>query len=189
MRRERRTDGKLDRRRPCTPARRKRQKGGTVGLYKLCEHKRRARDRCEHAWWSRFRHVRVSLEKWANREINTKTEADEVFDDLKTAVRDGTFDKRGIEPPREASPMTFKQLVDVYKERHVFAKKLAIADTIDYRLKPLVDHFAERPIAEIKTADIEDFIADLRKPRIVNRRPGRMLSNASINRTIELLRH
>ena len=46
-----------------------------MGLYKLCDHKGRARDRCEHAWWARFRHVRVSLEKWANREIKTKTEA------------------------------------------------------------------------------------------------------------------
>ena len=41
-----------------------------MGLYKLCEHEGRARDRCEHAWWARFRHVRVSLEKWANREIS-----------------------------------------------------------------------------------------------------------------------
>jgi integrase len=160
-----------------------------VGLYKLCDHKGRARDRCEHAWWARFRHVRVSLEKWANREIKSKTEADQVFDDLKNAVRAGTFDKRGVEPPREAKPITFRQLAGVCKERHVFAKKLAISETIDYRLKPLIDHFADRPIAEIKTAYVEDFIADLRKPRMVNRRPDRMLTNASINRTIELLRH
>ena len=41
-----------------------------VDLYKLCEHKGRARDRCDHAWGARFRHVRVSIEKWSNREIN-----------------------------------------------------------------------------------------------------------------------
>ena len=51
-----------------------------MGLYKICEHTGRARDRCEHTWWARFRHVRVSLEKWANREIKTKTEADQVFE-------------------------------------------------------------------------------------------------------------
>jgi integrase len=78
----------------------------------------------------------------------------------------------------------------VYKERHVRAKGLALAKTIDYRLKPLIEGFGDRPIAEIKTANIEDFIADLRKPRIVNRRPEpRALTNASVNRTIELLRH
>ena len=54
-----------------------------MGLYKLCEHKGRARDRCEHAWWARFRHVRVSLEKWSDREIKTKTEADAVLDDMR----------------------------------------------------------------------------------------------------------
>src|SRR2546428_8057494 len=75
-----------------------------MGLYKICEHKGRARDRCEHTWWARFKHVRVSLEKWANREIQSKTEADEVFDDLKNAVRAGSFDKRGIDPPRDLSP-------------------------------------------------------------------------------------
>ena len=38
-----------------------------MGLYKLCEHKGRNRDRCEHPWWGTFRGVRVSLTKWANR--------------------------------------------------------------------------------------------------------------------------
>ena len=161
-----------------------------MGLYKLCEHKGRARDRCEHAWWARYRHVRVSLEKWSNDELKTKTNAEEVFDDLKKAVRAGTFDKRGVEPPREAAPLTFRQFADVYKERHVFAKGLAIGDTIDYRLRPIVDHFADKPLAEIKTADVEDFIADLRKPHLAGRRKTpRTLSPASINRTIELMRH
>jgi hypothetical protein len=66
-----------------------------VGLYKLCEHKGG-----EHAWWARFRRVRVSLDKWSNREIRSKTEADAVLDDLRKAVRVGTFDRRGVEPPR-----------------------------------------------------------------------------------------
>jgi integrase len=62
--------------------------------------------------------------------------------------------------------------------------------TIDYRLRPLIEHFGDRPIAEIKTADIEDFIADLRKPRVVNRcKEPRTLTPASVNRTIELMRH
>ena len=36
-----------------------------MGLYKLCEHKGRNRDRCEHPWWGSFRGVRVSLSKWS----------------------------------------------------------------------------------------------------------------------------
>jgi integrase len=161
-----------------------------VGLYQLCEHKGRARDRCGHAWWARFRHVRVSLEKWANREMQSKTEAEVVFDDLKTAVRDGTFDKRGVEVPRETTALTFRQFAEIYKERHAFAKKLAIGTTIDYRLRPIIEHFGERPLAEIRTSDVENFIADLRKPHIAGRRKTpRILSPASVNRTVEILRH
>ena len=161
-----------------------------MGLYKLCEHKGRARDRCEHAWWARFRHARVSLEKWSNREIRTKTDADIAFDELRSAVRAGTFDKRGIDPPREVSPQTFSEFAKVYKERHVVAKGLALAKSIDYCLKPLIARFGDRPIARIRTADIEDFIADLKKPRMVHRQKElRTLTPASINRTFQLMRH
>jgi integrase len=161
-----------------------------MGLYKLCDHKGRARDRCDHVWWAQFRKIRVSLEKWANREIESKTEASEVFDDLKDSVRRGRFDKRGIDVPLEPTTLTFGQFADIYKERHVFAKALAIGKTIEYRLRPLMDHFGNRPLAEIKTADVEDFIADLRKPKIAGRRKKpRILSPASINRTIEIMRH
>jgi integrase len=160
-----------------------------MGLYKICEHKGRARDRCDHAWWGSFRGKRVSLEKWANRDIKTKAEAAKALDDLRAAIRAGTFDERGLEPPVETSPLTFSKFADVYKQRHVLAKGLALAETVDYRLKPLIERFGDRLLAEIKTADIEDFVADLKKPRVVNSIDGRTLTAASINRTLGLLRH
>jgi len=160
-----------------------------MGLYKICEHKGRARDRCDHAWWGSFRGKRVSLQKWANRDIKTKAEADKALDDLRAAIRAGTFDERGLEPPVETSPLTFSTFADVYKQRHVLAKGLALAETIDYRLKPLIERFGDRLLAEIKTADIEDFVADLKKPRVVNSIGGRTLTPASINRALGLLRH
>ena len=46
-----------------------------MGLYKLCNHRKRERDRCDHQWWGSFRGLRVSLNRWANRDINTKAEA------------------------------------------------------------------------------------------------------------------
>jgi hypothetical protein len=57
-----------------------------------------------------------------------------------------------------------------------------------WRLRPLIERFGDRPIGEIKTADVEDWIADLRKPRM---RFGRehVLAAASVNRSIEILRH
>ena len=143
-----------------------------MGLYKICEHKGRARDRCGHVWWGSFRGERVSLAKWANRDINSKTEAAAALDELRKAVRSGTFDERGLNPPREVTTLTFGQFAGVYTVRHVQAKGLAIAKTIDYRLKPLIDRFGDRALADIKTADIEDFIADLKLPRVVNRPAG-----------------
>jgi integrase len=160
-----------------------------MGLYKICTHKGRARDRCEHAWWGSFRGRRASLAKWANREIRSKAEADTALDDLRAAIRDGTFDDRGLDPAIEAVPLTFGKFAEVYKQRHVLAKGLALSTTIDYRLKPLIERFGERPIAEIKTADIDDLVADLKQPRVVNGLDGRRLTPASINRTLGLLRH
>jgi len=43
-------------------------------------------------------------------------------------------------------------------------------------------------VRDVKTADVEDFIADLREPRQVNRQADRVLSPASINRSLQLLR-
>jgi hypothetical protein len=101
----------------------------------------------------------VSLAKWANREIKSKAEADEALDDLKATIRAGTFDERGLDPPRSASPLTFSKFADVYEQRHVLAKGLALSTAVDYRLKPLIERFGNRLLAEIKTADIEDFVA------------------------------
>ena len=68
------------------------------------------------------------------------------------------FDERGLEPPRDVTTLTFREFADIYKQRHVVAKGLAAGKTIDYRLRPLVDRFGDRAL----TADIEDFIADLK---------------------------
>ena len=53
----------------------------------------------------------------------------------------------------------------------------------------MIERFGDRPVAEIKTADIDDFVADLKRPRVVNGLEGRRLTPASINRTLGLLRH
>ena len=160
-----------------------------MGVYKICSHQGRARDRCGHTWWGSFRGKRVSLAKWVNREVRSKAEAAVALDELRSAVRDGTFDERGLQPPPDTSPWTFRKLADEYKQRHAIAKGLALATTIDYRLKPLLERFGDYSIGNIRTADIEDFIADLKKPRVVNGLEGRTLAPASINRTIGVLRH
>jgi hypothetical protein len=75
--------------------------------------------------------------------------------------------------------MTFGKFAGVYKQRHVLAKGLALSSTVDYRLKPLIERFGEQPIAEIKTADIDDFVADLKQLRMVNGLDGRPRPSAT----------
>lgn len=64
-----------------------------------------------------------------------------------------------------------------------------MASTVDYRLKPLIERFGDHHISDIRTADIEDFVADMKTPRIVNGIDGQRLAPASINRTLGILRH
>jgi site-specific recombinase XerD len=121
--------------------------------------------------------------------VHNKDDAAAVLQELRVAVRSGTFDDRGLDVPREAAPLTFRECTERYTERHVIAKDLALAKTIHYRLKPLLERFGDRPLSEIRTADIEDFITDLKKPRAGGPAHGRPLSPASINRNLQLLRH
>jgi hypothetical protein len=104
-----------------------------------------------------------------NRDIYTKAEAQAVLDEVRTAIREGTFDSRG-QAPREVSPMTFREFTDIYKERHAVAKKVSRARTIDWGIRPILERFGDWALTDIKTADIEDFIADLRGLRIVGKR-------------------
>ncbi len=86
--------------------------------------------------------------------------------------------------------MTFRELAELYRDRHVIPKRLALAKDYAWSVKPFTDRWGDRAIAEIKTADVQDLIADLQKPRIVGRRPGaRVLSAARVNRIVDLLRH
>jgi hypothetical protein len=48
-----------------------------MGLYKICEHKGRM---CVG--------IRVSLPRWANRDIHTKAEAQAVLDEVRTVIRE-----------------------------------------------------------------------------------------------------
>jgi integrase len=160
-----------------------------MGLYKICEHDGKARDRCAHGWWGSFRGIRVSLNRWANREIRSKLDADAVLEQIKAAIRAGTFDERGAQPRPRAKALTFREFAEIYRVKHVVAKKLALHDEANWRFKDLIDRFGDMPLASIKTGDIDDYVAELKEPRTVNGRDGQTLAPASINRRLPILRH
>lgn len=56
-------------------------------------------------------------------------------------------------------------------------------------MKPYLVRFGDRALVDIRTADVQDFIADLRKPRAIHRRGVRVLSASRVNKIIDLLRH
>jgi hypothetical protein len=47
-------------------------------------------------------------------------------------------------------------------------------------LKPLLERFGDLALSGIRTADIEDYVADLKMPRLVNGRPGRRLAPCAL---------
>ena len=74
--------------------------------------------------------------KWANRDIHSKAEAQAVLDEVRIAIRAGTFDSCG-QAPQEVSPMTVREFAEIYKERHAVTRKLSLADD---RLGHPTDH-------------------------------------------------
>ena len=53
-------------------------------------------------------------------------------------------------------------------------------------MKPYLERFGDRALVDIRTADVQGFIADLRKPRTIHRRGVRVLSASRVNKIIDL---
>jgi integrase len=84
------------------------------------------------------------------------------------------------------APLTFAKLVEDYEKKYVTGK-LRTAGEFKYRKKPLIAHFGPMAITSIRAADIEDFQAALRRPRLIQgtmREP----SKATVNRPVSELR-
>jgi len=87
--------------------------------------------------------------------------------------------------------MTFDAFAEVYISRYVVARDLAPADTIDCRMAPIRRYFGKKLLGDIRQADIEDFITELKKPgRLTeHQKADRVRRPATINRYVSLLRH
>jgi integrase len=173
-----------------------------MGLYKRCEHFGRqrpakgsgepTRERCACPWWGSFKHDgklrRESLGKWANEEIKSKEQAKAIYERFRQAVREG---RAGRVAKDAGGPMTFDRFVDVYVDGYVTPNNLTSADTIDYRMGPIRAYFGAKLLADIRTADIEDFVTSLKAPAVLsnNQKTARVRKPATINRYVSLLRH
>lgn len=167
-------------------------------IYKRCPHKGRDRDRCPDPWYGTYQlrgqsRVRVSLAKWTGHDVKTKGDAKLAFDQLKTEMRAGRYNPIGLAlltPVADSTQITtFRQLATQYESLYVTARRLRTSEQFKYRLKPLMEEFADEDITAITSDRIERWQATLRHPRVF---PGetypRLPSTASVNRPVSLLR-
>lgn len=108
---------------------------------------------------------------------------------MKAAIRAGQFEQRAEAAPA-AGPLTVAAFGAIYLDRYA-ANKLRSAGTVRSRMGEIVKRFGAQQLAEVRTADIEDFIADLKKPTLLApaQKIARPRSPATINRYRSLLSH
>jgi integrase len=162
------------------------------GLRKICRCPRRRWSGCSHAWHFSFRWraraYRFSLDRYAGHHVESRSEADALADQIRTAIRDGTFNSGSPEAVPAAAPtMTFCQLSDLWSSRYGY--QLASARNDGYRLRQITTFMltgysppvtiGNMPANSVALVDIESY-RDHRK--------AAGLSPVSINQDLRLLR-
>ena len=143
-----------------------------MGLYKLCKHKGRSRDRCSDPWWGSFQYkgrlYRESLARWADQPVPTKAVADAVFDRMRDSIREGRFQQREVN-----GILSFSECVERYEERYIDLRGLRSGDEMKQRLAIRNARWTGLRLIDIKVGEVEDLISDLKakgkKPTTVNR--------------------
>ena len=143
-----------------------RQRQRNRGLRKVCGCSRRAWLKCEHSWYLNFRwrkgkHHRISLDKHANKHFG-KTEAHELAETLRTAIRNGEYPPAIVPavPPSTPSDITFTKFGELWLERE---RQDRVADWKSDRSRlarlgavPLDEGtLGDRPIGRITADDLE----------------------------------
>lgn len=144
------------------------------GIQKICECAPRQWPKCAHPWHFNYKPkggpaYRFSLDVELGRHIEGKTEAAQAAEDIRTAIRAGTFRRRAEQSPtppaNELDGITLARLIDTYVERSAkpvsandrgCLTKMAAATVQECRL-------GEAPIANLTTDTIELFFAQLQQ--------------------------
>jgi hypothetical protein len=146
------------------------------GLRKICGCPRRLWAKCKHSWHFAYcwkgRHYRFSLDRYANKHVEGKTEATDLAERLRAKIRDGTF--ASIEEPPVNSPaatsvagVTFEAFGEIFLERYSKARdKTSWADDASMLRHvmafpvnwPGARTLGKKPLAAIVDDDIEVFI-------------------------------
>jgi hypothetical protein len=154
---------------------RKRTRHQNFGLRKACSCPRRRWAKCPHSWHINFkpRHgegYRFSLDAYFGRHIGSKEEAKKEAENIRVAIRAGTFQLRTGQPPEPvtADEQTLKTVAALFLERFTPPKardRAASARDAKARLGTvaafkLTDEqtLCEKPIGAITEDDLEPLL-------------------------------
>lgn len=142
-------------------------------LRKVCGCSRSAWPKCRHSWYVNFKHGatgeshRFSLDKYIGHHVATKTEADELLDQIKIAVREGRFSMEAPAAPPAA--LTIRQLGGFYADKYLALHRPRILSEELYRLNLIAETsiqrpgasrllFGDIPAAEVKVGDVDALV-------------------------------
>ena len=138
------------------------------GLRKLCGCPRRSWAKCKHPWHFSFKHHgvhhRFSLDRQLGRHVSSRTEAEDVAERLRVAIKDGTLAERAAAPPSHPAPETLESYARAFL--HVADLNLKTStvrfytDHLENHVFPLI---GRRPIADVTRKDCRDLVMTARE--------------------------
>jgi len=153
------------------------------GLRKICGCPRRLWAKGKHSWLLAYcwkgRHYRFSLDRYANKHVEGKTEATALAERLRAKIRDGTF-ASVEEPPANlpaattAAGLSFEAFGEICLERYSKARDKASwaddASMLRYLMAvpvtwPGAHTLGKKPLVSIVDDDIEAFIRHVASTR------------------------
>jgi hypothetical protein len=76
--------------------------GRNHGLRKMCDCPRRQQAKCNHSWYFNFswqgRPYRFSIDRQVGRRVESRTEAEDIADQIRAAIRAGRFEAGNRSP-------------------------------------------------------------------------------------------
>ena len=145
------------------------------GLRKICRCSRRVWAKCPHPWHLNFRwrskDYRFSLDRYAGRHLESKSEADAFAERIRTEIRDGCFGKP--QTPSESltqTDITFERFGEIFLNSYSKAREKASWEDDAWMIRTIMTYplpangtgrLGEKPFSKVIEADLEAFITHL----------------------------
>jgi integrase len=145
------------------------------GIRKACGCPRSKWAKCSHSWHFNYKpkggpDYRFSLDRELGRRIEGKTEAEQVAEDIRTAIRAGTFRRSADGPPASPAPATTPDAVTFTRFGATYLTRRGKPATGDHQSNmrrlmafelPGAGPLGEKALGAITEDDIEAFFAHL----------------------------